>query len=173
MLKFDGWHRGVLALTLFIFAGCAEAGTPRAEIGAPAPEYVAETLDGDSVRLADLQGRVVLLNVWATWCPPCREEIPALQEIHERFSPQGFEVLGVSIDGRSERENVRRFMSEMKVTYPLWHDADDLISNRFQIIGMPTTFLIGRNGKILWRHIGPVTADDPLLHEAVERALRS
>jgi cytochrome c biogenesis protein CcmG, thiol:disulfide interchange protein DsbE len=154
-----------------LLAGCDEIAGERVELGRPAPGYAATTLAGDSVGLHELRGQVVLLNVWATWCAPCREEIPDLQELYVRHADRGFEVVGVSVDGRNERENIRRFAESFNVSYTIWHDPDDAIGNRFRTIGVPTTFLIDRQGVLVWRHMGPVTADDASLNEALERAL--
>jgi peroxiredoxin len=158
----------IVALTVIV-AGCD--GMPeRVEIGRRAPDYSAMTLDGDSVRLGDLEGQVVLLNVWATWCLPCREEIPALQALYEANAARGFELVGVSVDGRSEAENVLRFAADYGVTYTIWHDPSDAISTRFQIIGVPATFVLDREGVVLWRHMGPLEADDPALNAVLEEA---
>jgi cytochrome c biogenesis protein CcmG, thiol:disulfide interchange protein DsbE len=164
--------RRILTLALLAGAtGCGDVAIGRVEIGQPAPVYGARTLACDSVHLADLRGQVVLLNVWATWCPPCREEMPDLQEIYERHSARGLEIVGVSVDARNEREAVRRFVEEYQLTFTIWHDPDDAVGGRFRVIGVPSTFLIGRDGVLLWRHVGPVTADDPALNRMLEDAL--
>jgi thiol-disulfide isomerase/thioredoxin len=140
-------------------------------VGTTAPDYGAVTLDGDSVSLAALRGRLVLLNIWATWCPPCREEIPALQRLHERHAAAGLEVVGVSIDSRGEGENIRTFLEGYGVTYPIWHDPVDRVTTSFRAQGVPTTVLIDREGTVIWRHVGPVTDDDETLNRLiVERA---
>jgi cytochrome c-type biogenesis protein len=163
---------GILAgVVILLSSGCSEAVAERAEVGAPAPRYGAINLQGDSVHLRDLRDRVVLLNVWATWCEPCREEIPALQALQERHSPRGLEVVGVSIDFLSEREKLRPFADSYGVTYTLWHDTDDTILRRFQVVGAPATFLIDRDGVMRWKHMGAIEADDPDLAAAIEAAL--
>lgn len=151
--------------------GCVEIDTRRGEVGAPAPEYAAVTLDGDTARLGDLAGQVVLLNVWATWCAPCREEIPALQALYETHADEGFEVVGVSVDGRGEREGIRRFAGEFGMTYPIWHDPEDSFGVTFRTIGVPVTLLVDREGMVRWRHMGPVELTDPTLTEALAIAL--
>ncbi len=150
----------IAAGALIGLTACGEEGIPRgAVVGSPAPEYSATALDGEAVSLADHEGRVVLLNVWATWCPPCREEIPALQELHERYVARGLDVVGVSIDGRGERDNIPAFLDGFGVSYPIWLDPAERVTSVFRTQGVPTTFLIGRDGTLLWRHVGPVTAD--------------
>src|SRR5688572_13743088 len=155
-----------------VLIGCD--GVPeQVAIGRPAPDYSAVTLAGDTVSLSDLRGRAVLLNVWATWCIPCREEIPALQEIYEANAPRGFELVGVSVDGRNDGPIIERFVADYGVTFSIWHDPDDAISTRFQIIGVPATFVLDREGTVLWRHMGPLEADDPELNEALDKAIAS
>lgn len=151
-----------------------ESGTARPpEIGKPAPGYRAVLLSGDSVSLADTRGRVVLLNVWATWCHPCREEIPILQGLHERYASHGLDLVGVSVDARGEEDTIREFANDFGMTYPIWLDPDERVQSTFLAIGVPATFLIDRGGVLRWRHVGPVRADDSTLMRELERALRS
>ena len=151
--------------------GCGDMRDPGVGIGRTAPAYGALTLAGDSAHLAELRGQVVLLNVWATWCGPCREEIPALQELYEQHGERGFEIVGVSIDGPSEVPAIRQFADSYGVTYTLWHDPVDVIGTRYRLVGVPATFLLDREGVIRWFHMGPVTVDDPRLNQALEAAL--
>ena len=159
-----------LAITALAL-GCEGASVARVAVGAPAPAYSAETLDGKMISLADHRGQVVLLNIWATWCKPCREEIPALETLHQRHAAAGLLVAGVSIDLTSEKPRVESFARALGATYPLWLDPDDRVSNTFLAIGVPATYLIGRDGTLRWRHMGPVTADDPALQAALTVAL--
>jgi cytochrome c biogenesis protein CcmG, thiol:disulfide interchange protein DsbE len=160
-----------IGLLVLLGAGGCDEVNERVEVGRSAPEYGATTLDGEAVRLADLRGQVVLLNVWATWCAPCREEIPALQALADRHAREGLEVVGVSVDGRNEVQNIRRFAEQIDMRYTIWHDPEDAVGLRFRTVGVPTTFLIDREGVIAWRHMGPVEADDPGLNEALVRTL--
>jgi cytochrome c biogenesis protein CcmG/thiol:disulfide interchange protein DsbE len=164
-----------IALPLFAIlvsiTGCEEIGEIRGEVGGPAPAFSALTLDGDSAHLSDLAGQVVLLNVWATWCAPCREEIPALQALYEQHAEQDFLVVGVSVDGRREVDNIRRFAADFGMTYPIWHDPDDAFGPTFRTIGVPVTLLIDRDGIVRWRHMGPVEMSDTVLTTALTAAL--
>lgn len=162
-----------LPLLLAALAACAGEGAGGAapQVGSPAPEYASVSMSGDSVSLAGLRGKVVLFNVWATWCHPCREEIPALQALYERHRAEGLEVVGVSVDNRGEREGVRSFAGEYGVTYPVWLDPEERVASTFRTVGVPSTFLIGRDGEILWKHLGPVRADDPELNRLLAEAL--
>lgn len=141
------------------------------EIGMPAPDYRAVSLTGDSVSLLQARGRVVLLNVWATWCHPCRQEIPILQALHERYASRGLALVGVSVDARGEEDTIQEFANDFGMTYPLWLDPDERVQSTFLAIGVPATFLIDRAGVLRWRHVGPVRAEDSTLVRALERAL--
>ena len=143
--------------------------------GAPAErevsDYAAITLAGDSIALADLRGEAVLLNVWATWCAPCRVEIPVLQELHERRADEGLRVVGVSVDDATARDDVTGFGRELGMSYDIWLDPAERVSSTFRLHGIPTTIVIDRQGRELWRHVGPVRRDDPALAHALAAAL--
>lgn len=167
--------RAVLTVAFALVIACGSEDPDRAvravEIGHPAPPYRTTSLEGDSVSLDALRGRVVLLNVWATWCHPCRDEIPILQALHERHAARGFELIGVSVDARGEEATVREFARDFRMTYPLWLDPDERVQSTFYAIGVPATFLIDRAGVLRWRHVGPVRANDTTLVREIERAL--
>ncbi|HEX5726197.1 MAG TPA: TlpA disulfide reductase family protein [Longimicrobiaceae bacterium] len=164
--------RGLAAAALLVLAACGGEQRPRVPtVGEAAPAYAATTLDGDSVSLQGLRGRVVLLNVWATWCKPCREEIPDLQRLYLANRPRGFEVVGVSVDAAGQEQAVREFVQELGVTYPVWLDPDERVSSTFATLGVPSTFLVGRDGTLLWKKLGPVRADDPELRTLLAGAL--
>lgn len=169
-----GWV-GAIAGVLVMVSGCEQGmgERPRGTVtlGAPAPAYAAALVDGAPVSLAAHRGEVVLLNIWATWCKPCREEIPALETLYQRHRGDGFLVAGVSIDQPGETERIKTFAAELGATYPLWHDPDDKISTTFLSIGVPSSYLIDRQGILRWRHVGPVTADDAALNAALALAL--
>ena len=140
-------------------------------MGAPAPSYAAEKADGTPIALADLKGKVVLLNIWATWCKPCRQEIPALETLHQRHREAGLVVAGVSIDVDEDRKKVAEFAGALGASYAMWYDPDDRVSTTFLAIGVPASYLIGRDGTLRWRHVGPITAEDGALNAALKAAL--
>jgi thiol-disulfide isomerase/thioredoxin len=140
------------------------------EVGSTLPEYSALWLDGAKFDLAARRENVVLLNVWATWCGPCRFEIPELQALHDRYKPQKFEVIGVSVD-ESGPEAVKTFVTDMKMTYPIVLDAEGKLANVLQTSVLPTTVLLDRNGKIVWKRLGMIEKNDQELVKAIEAAL--
>jgi peroxiredoxin len=164
------WRLFAAALFGLVLGACESI--PPGEVGAPAPAYRAATMAGDTVSLADLRGRTVLLNVWATWCHPCREELPVLQRLHEANADRGLTVIGVSIDATGAGDAIVDFASRYGVTYPLWHDPDNTVSTTFQGIGVPLSLLIGPDGVVRWKHLGPVRDGDQALAAALETALR-
>ena len=162
------------ALAALASASCSEgAAEARVDVGLPVPAYAAVSLSGDSVSLAGQRGKVVLLNVWATWCHPCRDEIPELQAIHERYGARGLERVGVSVDTESADDAIRAFMRDFKMTYPVWRDPSERVSAQFHIVGVPATFLIDRGGVLRWRKTGPIQPGDATLSKAIEQALGS
>ena len=162
-----------LLVAALLVAACGGEAAPRAAVavGAPVPAYTAEKADGTPIALADLKGEVVLLNIWATWCKPCRQEIPALETLHQRHRAAGLVVAGVSIDVDDDRAKVAEFAAALGASYAIWYDDEDRVSTTFLAIGVPASYLIGRDGTLRWRHVGPVTADDGPLNAALTAAL--
>jgi cytochrome c biogenesis protein CcmG, thiol:disulfide interchange protein DsbE len=134
--------------------------------GDDAPAFTAAGIDGDSLALSSLRGGVVMLNVWATWCPPCREEMPGLQALHERYAEQGLRVLGVSIDSRGAEAAVREFVRDFGLDFTILHDPAERVSRQFRTIGVPETFLIDTAGVIVHRWTGRF---DPLAADVLQR----
>ena len=145
-------HPGLLALTavvllLSVFFGIAfsrNSGT-QPEAGA-APDFEVTTFAGETLRLADLRGQVVVLNFWASWCGPCRVEAPVLQAVHERWRERGVTVFGIAYTD-VDRHSLA-FIEEFALTYPNAPDRGNRISNRYNIQGVPETFVIDRQGDI-------------------------
>lgn len=164
-------RRALVLAACALLAACADSPAPPGAVGSAAPDYTARTLDGDSISLAALRGHAVLLNVWATWCPPCRKEMPDLQALHEEFAPRGLRVIGVSIDAAGADDVVREFLGEYGITYEIARDPDERITSLFPAPGVPITVLIDAEGTVVWRHLGPLTADHPELRKALGRVL--
>ena len=167
-------YRSILLLAAGVLAlgGCGGEGGPRVpQPGDPAPAYAAKSMDGREVSLAGMRGSAVLLNVWATWCHPCREELPDLERLHQAHAARGLKIVGVSVDQSGQEKAVADFVREHGVTYDIWLDPRETVSSTFATVGVPTTVLIGPDGTLLWRHVGPVKADDPELNRLIQQAL--
>jgi len=167
------WKPGrAAALLLLLTSACVasdNAGPPR--VGAPAREYEATTLDGESVTLESLRGTVVLLNLWATWCTPCRQETPYLQSVYEENKDRGFEIVGISMDTGDAADDVAMFVDDFQVTYTILHDPSMKGMELYQVLGLPATFLIDREGVLRWMRYGPIPEDDPVFLQALEDVL--
>ena len=163
-----------LAMCLLLVAGCTRSaeGPSRVEIGVEAPSYAARNLGGDSVSLALLRGKPVLLNVWATWCLPCKEEIPYLESLHEKYAAQGLQIVGVSVDARGDESKIEEFARDFQMTYPIWRDPDERVNTRFLAIGVPSTYIIDRDGILRWKHLGTLRATTPGFAAALEGVLK-
>ena len=156
---------------LLAATACSEPPRFTAQIGDAAPAYAAPTMSGDSISLAQLHGNVVLLNVWATWCIPCRKELPELQALHKQYEPRGLRVLGVSVDESGTDSGVREYAQELGITYTILRDPGQRVYSVFSLIGLPGSFLIDREGRLVWKKIGPFTASDPELQRALQKTL--
>jgi thiol-disulfide isomerase/thioredoxin len=141
-----------------------------AAVGAAMPAYAGDTLDGKKFSIASERGSVLFLNLWATWCGPCRFEIPELEALHTKYAGRNFKVVGVSLDD-SGADAVRQFVTDHKMTYPIVLDPNGNLANIFQTSVIPTSAIVDRNGKIVWKHYGVVTTSDPELVRALEKAL--
>ena len=117
------------------------------KLGEPAPNFQLPDLNGRLVTLSDLRGKVVLLNFWATWCGPCRVEMPAMEQLYQTFLPKDFEILAVSIDAQGVAVT-RPFQQEYHLTFPILHDADYRIGLIYGARSIPMTFLIDRQGVV-------------------------
>ena len=114
--------------------------------GAEMPDFTLETVDGETVSLSDYRGQPIVLNFWATWCTPCREEMPLLQETYEAHADAGLVVLGVNV--RETPEAVERFLEEVGVDFPVVLDPDSAVVNRYLVTSLPLTFFIDREGRL-------------------------
>ena len=124
-----------------------------------APYYQASNFDGSTVVLSDYQNKVILINLWATWCEPCREEMPGLQELQDLFSESDFQVIGVSIDDPGSEKAIQQFLASKNIRYTVWLDPANSFQYVFRTIGVPESFLINQNGEIVYQWKG---AFDPM-----------
>ena len=130
------------------------SGRPRLGIGVTAPEFTLPIVDGNLVSLTDYMGKVVLLNIWATWCPPCVEEMPSMEKLYQELKDEGLEILAVSIDV-SGAEAVIPFMKKHRLSFPALIDPQGTIKNLYQTTGIPESFIIDKEGLIAEKVIGP------------------
>lgn len=150
-------------------AGCGESLERAPQVGDALPDLTFATLERtDSLSLADLEGRPVLLNMWATWCPPCREEIPFLQALHEEYGPRGLRVVGVSSDNAGAFDQVEEFLASAGVTYENLLDPGSAAMDAFRLFGLPATYLVDHEGRIALVRPAPVSEADTAFLSAIE-----
>lgn len=147
-------HICLLAFGLLLGA-CSALNGPQPEVGSYAPDFALPSLDGEQIRLSELRGQRVLLNFWATWCGPCRQEMPAIQA---RYNRGDFAVLAV--DFGETRQQVQSFVDEIGVALPVVLDEDGSVQELYRVRGYPTTFFIDAEGIIRFLHIGEMSTED-------------
>ncbi len=131
--------------------------TPVGHETVAAPDFTLQTLDGEEVSLSDYRGKLVMLNFWATWCPPCNAEMPDLQHYYEQHQDEDFIILGINYEGSPEE--VGDFVKKYDVTFPILLDSDGRIAQLFGVQGLPTSFFVDKEGNVLGYQPGPVTKE--------------
>lgn len=133
-------------------AAGSNSAAPAPVVGAPAPDFTLTDLNGESVRLSDLKGQVVLLNFWATWCGPCEAEMPAIEDRFTTLKGQGLVVLGINQD--EEAETVQAFVDRLGLGFPILLDPGAVVGELYRARGLPTTFIVDRDGQIAVQKVG-------------------
>ena len=122
------------------------------EISGPAPNFTLKDAEGNAVSLSDLKGQIVMINFWASWCGPCRQEMPLLEAIYRKYEPLGFTLLGVNVEENSN--DGRAWLAERPVSFPVLYDPENGVSKLYDVIAMPSTVLIDRQGNLRYLHHG-------------------
>jgi peroxiredoxin len=148
-------HPALLLTTLLCAATPASAAVSP---GAPAPAFTLAARDGGKLSLADLKGQVVMINFWATWCGPCRQEMPLLAQLHDKYEPLGFTMVGVNVEPDSAA--AVDWLKGVPVSFPILFDTDSAVAGRFGVEGMPSSVLVDRNGQVRYIHRGYKPGDE-------------
>jgi cytochrome c biogenesis protein CcmG/thiol:disulfide interchange protein DsbE len=138
--------------------------------GSRAPEFRIKDLEGREVALSDLEGKVVLVNFWATWCKPCALEIPWLIELQKKYGEKGFTVVGIAMDDEGT-EVVAPYVREHNINYPVWIGNEDVATKFGGILGIPTSFLVSKDGLIVQRYLGILLASEDQVKEQITKML--
>jgi thiol-disulfide isomerase/thioredoxin len=136
----------------------------------PAPQFSLESRAGGQVSLADLKGQVVMINFWASWCGPCRQEFPALDQIYGKYKPMGFTLVAINVE--SEKADAEKFLGATPVSFPILFDPDNTVSGKYGVSAMPTTVLVDRQGRVRWQHRAYKPGDEAKYIEQIRAALR-
>ena len=161
---------GMGSATAFDLLPVAERQVVR--LGEPAPNFQLRDLNGRQVALSELRGKVVLLNFWATWCGPCRVEMPAMEKLYRAFSRNDFEILAVSTDAQGASVT-RPFQQENRLTFPILHDADYRVGLTYGARSLPMTFMVDRQGIVRHQIFGARDWGAPEAHQLVQLLMKS
>jgi peroxiredoxin len=170
---------------LIVFAWLGQGSFRPVVAGEPAPEFSVVDMAGQPVHLSDYRGKVVLLNVWATWCEPCRTEMPSLERLYQQVRQmpggQDFEILAVSVDASVDRpdplgrgvksSDLEAFARQLGLTFPIVHDAPGSLQTLYQTTGVPESFVVDRDGVIFYKYAGPMEWDAPQHLDLIRRLL--
>lgn len=151
---------GLVAVYLILNAGRSDT----VAVGRPAPEFTLAALDAGDLSLSDLEGKVVMLNFWATWCGPCRIEMPEMQRIYDRYKDQGFEIVAINL--QETEVAVSGFMNQLGLTFPAVFDIHGLVSDQYLVRTLPTSYFIDRSGIVRYQFVGAMP------EEAIEVRVR-
>jgi peroxiredoxin len=143
---------------LFALAFLLTAGTLSAQIGEQAPTFSLKDKDGKTYSTESLKGKVVVLNFWATWCPPCRAEIPAFKSVYDKYKGKGVEIVGVSLDHKGW-DVITPFLDQYKLNYPVVLGGAEIAKAYGNVRSIPTTFIIDRDGKVIDSHVGAMSEE--------------
>jgi peroxiredoxin len=141
-----------------------------AEVGKPAPDFTLKSLSGENLKLSEMTGNVVLINFWASWCGPCREETPLLNALHSKYEPLGFTVLGVNVE--EDVNGAKGFLKNFPVDFPVLLDNTNKVSKQYKVIAMPTTVVVDRDGNMRYLHQGYKSGDEEKYRQMVKKLVR-
>ena len=158
-----------------VLAACLSGALLPASLGAgeasgPAAEFSLPSRGGPPVSLAALRGQVVLVNFWATWCGPCRKEMPLLEQIHRKYAPLGFTLLGINVE--EDTTHMEAFLGDVPVTFPVLLDPANHVSKLYDVAAMPSTVIIDRKGQVRYIHQGWQPGDESRYQDVIRQLIR-
>ena len=136
----------------------------------PAPDFTLKSHSGQNLKLSEHRGEVVLINFWASWCGPCRQEMPLLSELHNKYKALGFTVLGVNVE--KDTSDAKKLLKQMPVSFPVLFDNNSVVSKQYDVVAMPSTVLVDRNGKMRYLHKGYKPGEEEIYLEMVRSLIR-
>ncbi len=141
-----------------------------AGVKGPAPNFTLKALNGKNLKLSEMRGNVVMINFWASWCGPCRQEMPLLNALHNKYEALGFTVLGVNVEENSS--DARGFLGNTPVDFPVLLDNQNTVSKMYDVVAMPTTVLVDRDGNMRYLHKGYKPGDEKKYRKMVKKLIR-
>jgi peroxiredoxin len=156
--------------TFAALALCTGAAVPALAPASTAPDFTLRSMDGPNQRLQELRGKVVMINFWATWCGPCRQEMPHLNRLYEKYKSSGFVLLGVNVD--DDARNAVDVAAKLGVKFPVLLDTDKKVSRLYDLATMPSTVLVDRDGKVRYFHRGYLAGYEDTYEKQVREMLK-
>jgi peroxiredoxin len=138
-------------------------------VNSKAPDFSLKDAHGRSLSLSSLRGKVVLINFWATWCPPCKAEMPSMNRLYNEIRNRGFEVVAISTD--NSLSTIKDFLARNRIDFPVLFDETKSVTRQYHVFSMPTTFLIDRSGMIVEKFYGEEDWTDPVIRKKIEKLL--
>ncbi|MDQ7050873.1 MAG: TlpA disulfide reductase family protein [Enterobacterales bacterium] len=164
----NGFHFIQVALLVLVLGSVFSTSVDAKKI--KAPDFTLKSRDGKNVRLSDLRGQVVLLNFWASWCGPCRQEMPILDQLQTKYSQAGFSVLGVNLDAKSAK--AIKYLKDTPVNFTVLYDPQGKVSEQYGVQAMPSTVIIDRDGNVRYLHKGFKAGYTEKYHKQIKALLR-
>jgi len=162
--------RLLLTPTLLFIASCLLFSNAYAvDKGKTAPDFTLNSRSGENLKLSEFRGEVVMVNFWASWCGPCRQEMPELESLYQRYKPMGFILLGINVD--DQIKNADKMLKQIPVSFQVLYDSEHKVSDLYKVAAMPTTILIDRSGTIRDIHLGYQPGTEKLYQEQIEALL--
>ncbi len=165
-MALNHYRQIMLSLLLLIISSSPMA----AAVQDPAPDFTLKSLGGENLKLSELRGEVVMVNFWASWCGPCRQEMPLLDQLYKRYQPMGFTILGVNVEENAGA--AKKVLQEQPVSFPILFDPSNQVSELYQVSAMPSTFLVDRDGKLRFLHKGYLPGYEEQYQQQIKELIR-
>lgn len=159
-------NRLLIALLGLLMSALVQAG----ELSGPAPQFTLQSFDGKKVSLKDLKGQIVMVNFWASWCGPCRQEMPLLDEIYKKYKKVGFTLVGINLD--EDKSDALGFMKKVPVSFPILHDPEGKVADAYKNQAMPSSYFIDAKGNLAYLHRGYRPGEEKEYEKAIMRLMK-
>ena len=158
------------SLAMLLLAGMMMTVAVAKDMTGPAPDFTLKSRSGENLKLSEFRGDVVLINFWASWCGPCRQEMPLLDQLYQRYNPVGFTILGVNVEENSDQ--AMQLLKEVPVSFPILFDTQNKVSKLYHLVGMPSTMIVDRDGNIRFQHFAYLPGYEKKYEEQIKELLR-